>query len=652
MRDKKEELEDRLDFSFFNSYTDNSYGWQKGERGEPGVKKKIAKKGTASQAIKNNLYIMGFAWRICPLRVISNGIYYGLGQFEYLFFSGFFMKKVLSLIENGGSFQGILSFTMLTAGLFGLIFLYNSWYENYLVPVTDVKVYQGLYHTLYQKAGNVDLSCFEDSDFYNRYMMAMADSDKRLAQTIDNVWHILIGTLAVVVSWVMMFRIDRYVVFFIFAPIIGNFVFANALNKLTYRIYEESMVFRRIADYVNRVIHLADYAKELRMTDIFHVMEKKQEDARAGITGTMDKYLVKSVLLGWGYLYFTFVIIFEGVIFYGAYRTMVAKEMPLSDFVVLTTLMSCVSWALIDYTRALLESMKNSLFIQNFREFLDYEPAIPEDAEGIMPDREIHSLEFRNVSFAYKPGRMALKNISFTLKEKEACALVGYNGAGKSTLIKLLLRFYDPTEGEILLNGVNIKEYNLKAYRGLFAAAFQDGKIFARSVRDNLEMGKEKNDDDIQNALLKAGMQSVAEGLPGGMDAVLTREFDPEGVVFSGGQNQKLVAARAFLQDTPVRLFDEPSSALDPIAEHALIENIKKDSAGRILLLISHRLSCVQDMEKIIVLKDGRIAEQGTHGQLMEAGGEYASLYRMQAEQYRMEKAFSDPGRFRQSLTQ
>ncbi len=629
-----------MDFSFFNSYT--SVREKKGA--VSGMEKKTAGKGTAFRAIKNNLYIMGFAWRICPLRVAANGIYYGLEQFEYLFFSGFFMKKVLSLIENGGSFQEILAFALITAGLFGAVCLFNGWYVNYLTPVTDVKVYQGLYHALYQKAGNADLSCFEDSDFYNRYMMAMADSDKRLTQTIDNGWHILIGTIAVAVSWVMMFRIDHYVIIFALAPIIGNFVFANALNKLTYRIYEESMIFRRIADYVNRVIHLADYAKELRMTDIFHVMEKKQEDAKAGITGTMDKYLVKNVLLGWGYLYITFVVIFEGVIFYGACRTMVAKAMPLSDFAVLTTLMTSVSWILIRYTKALLESMKNSLFIQNLRDFLDYEPAIPEDADGIMPDEEIKSLEFRDVGFAYKPGRMTLKHISFTLREKEACALVGYNGAGKSTLVKLLLRFYDPTEGEILLNGVNIKEYNLKAYRGLFAAAFQDGKIFARSIRDNLEMGKgEKEEGCLRDVLSRAGLGPVAEGLPGGMDAVMTREFAPEGVVLSGGQSQKLVAARAFLQDAPVGIFDEPSSALDPIAEHELMENIKKDSAGRILLLISHRLSCVQDMEKIIVLKDGRIAEQGTHGQLMEAGGEYAALYRMQAERYRMEKAFADP---------
>ncbi|MCI9203649.1 MAG: hypothetical protein HFI97_08055, partial [Lachnospiraceae bacterium] len=141
--------------------------------------KKNKKTGTAYKAVRNNLYIMGLAMRICPLRVVSSGIRAGLDQFEYLFFSGYFMKKVLSLIETGGSFQEILLFLAFTVGLFFLVFLYNGWYDNLLLPVTDVKIYQGLYRTLYQKAGNNDLSCFENSEFYNRYMMAMAQSDQR-----------------------------------------------------------------------------------------------------------------------------------------------------------------------------------------------------------------------------------------------------------------------------------------------------------------------------------------------------------------------------------------------------------------------------------------------------------------------------------------
>lgn len=604
----------------------------------------MKKQGTIRQTVSNNLYIMKFAWHLSHKRILFAGVYYGLDRFEYLFFSGYFIKKILSLIEGGASFLEVLQFLGFTAGLFLFVVLFNSWYENLLVPTTDVELYQGLHHILYEKAGNADLSCFEDSDFYNRYMMAMTDSDQRLISAISNFWQILLGAAAVAVSWFMMFRIDHMVIVFVLAPLIGNFMFAESLNKLSYRVYEESVIFRRIADYVNRVLHLADYMKELRMTNIYHVMEKKQKEAEKGITSTMDSYARKKILLGWGYLYFTFVIIFEGVIFYGAYKTIVAKTMPLSDFAVLTTLMTSVSWILIEYTKALLESMKNSLYIQNLRDFLAFEPAIPEDSGGVFPTQPIQNIEFRQVSFTYPSGKTALKDISFTLHAGESCALVGYNGAGKTTLIKLLLRFYDPTEGTVLVNGIDIRTYNLRAYRSLFSAAFQDGKIFAKSIRDNITMGQaSENESLIHNALSKADILSTIESLSDSTDTILTREFSKNGVVLSGGQIQKVVAARAFYQAAPIAVFDEPSSALDPIAEHTLMENIKKDGAEKILLLISHRLSSIQDMEKIIVLKNGHISEQGTHAALMAQDGEYAALYRMQAEKYRTENAFRNP---------
>ncbi len=601
--------------------------------------KQIAKIG------KNNIYIMKFAWKLCPKRIACEGIWRALDYFEWLFFSGVFMKEIIAMIEAKSSFDEIIFFVMLTVVVFLLVNLFNSWYENYLKPQTDVDVYKGLYRKLYQKAQNAELSCFEDSDFYDRYMMALEDADKRLLETIKNIWAIMMGVVAVAVSWYMMVELDKWVILFVVAPLVGNFVFATVLNKISYQIYEESVIFKRIADYVNRMVHLADYAKDVRLTGIFHVMQRKHIKSQEGITKIIDSYKKKSILYGWGYLFLSYSAIFEGVLFYGAYRTMVSKSMNLAEFTVLTSIMIAVSSVLIDFTQALLSSFKNSYFIENLKVFMEYKPQIPENTDGIIPNEMVREIEFRNVSFHYQNGRPILKNINFHIEEGKTCALVGFNGAGKTTIIKLLLRLYDPTDGEILVNGINIRDYNLREYRKLFATAFQDGRIFARDIRENvwmrevpcLESEKREIDAKVWAALELAGIRDFVERLPNRLDTILTKEFAEDGVIMSGGQYQKIVAARAFAADKPILVFDEPSSALDPIAEYQLFRSIKKEKEGKILFFISHRLSSVQDAQEILLLKNGRIVERGTHKFLMREDGEYAKLYIMQAQNYQAE---------------
>jgi len=602
--------------------------------------KKRAKKGKEENiitSISNNWYMMKLAVRICPKRVLCSGLSEALGYFSWLFISGFFSRYLISLVEQEKSYGETSTFLIICVVLFFCIKLYDSWYEERLKPVADVEVYQGLCKELYNKACNVELSCFEDSEFYNRYLLALEEADQRIMKVIDNIWSIILGTAAVIISCFMMFQLDPYAILFAISPIIGNFIFSAALNRISYHIYKESVVFKRVSDYVNRVVHLKDYAKEIRLTKIFQIMQEKHKESVKGITGVIDKYALRSILYGWGYLYFTFTIIFEGVLFYGAYRTMVSNTMKLSEFSVLSSLMVAVSWILIGYSDSLVDSMKNSLYIANLKDFLEYQPAVPENLDGIIPENHIYQIEFRNVDFRYRTGDMVLKDINFRMQEGETCALAGYNGAGKSTLVKLLLRLYDPVEGEILVNGRNIKEYNLRAYRKLFATAFQDGKIFARSIRDNIWMGEklcEESEQKIWQALELAGIKQTIDNLPRKLDTVLTREFTDDGIVFSGGQCQKILAARAFVNNCSVMVFDEPSSALDPIAEHELFNSIQKAKSGKTLFFISHRLSSVQNADQVLFLKNGRIVEYGNHRELMNKNGEYASLYWMQAKNY------------------
>ncbi|MBP5529263.1 MAG: ABC transporter ATP-binding protein, partial [Lachnospiraceae bacterium] len=333
---------------------------------------------------------------------------------------------------------------------------------------------------------------------------------------------------------------------------------------------------------------------------------------------------------------FTFSFIFEGMLIYGSYRTLVSKTMIASELAVITSMMVASTWILIEFTDSCMKSYQNGLYMDNLRNFLEYEEVIPEDYAGDKPGEEIESIEFKNVCFSYDGKENIIENLSLKMEGSKTYALVGYNGAGKSTLIKLLLRFYDPTSGEILLNGRNIKEYELKEYRKLFACAFQDHMLFSASIKENVLMRECTKDDDekVIKALKNAGVYDKVSELSEGIETIMTKEFDENGAVLSGGESQKIVVARAFASRALVNVFDEPSSALDPIAEYELFDNIIRNKEKKTMLFISHRLSSVKDADRVFLLSDKNILEAGTHEELMKLNGKYANMYRKQAENY------------------
>ncbi len=603
-------------------------------------------RGKNNRIIRNNIYILKLLGGICRERVIHTAIIRIVYYFEWIFYSGFFIRFVINSVETNQSFGRIMIFLIVTILVFCSLSVYFNYYEYGVKPLTDTVIYKSLYRKLYKKAMNVELECFENSEFYNKYTMALESANDKVIATNDNIWSIVSGGIAAVISFAVMYEIDQYAILFVIFPIIGNFVFGAILNRITYRLYEDQTPYNRKAEYVNRVIHLSDYAKEVRLTNVFRLMMRKYQEATQGKIDQVRKYSVKGIFANWFHQMFTFTITFEGVLLYGAFRTIVTKSMLLSEYAVLSSFMVSTTWILIGFSTSLIESYKNSLFIENLRKFLEYEPVIPEDYDGIIPEGNISSVEFKNVSFGYTEDKPIIKNLSFTVQGGNSIALVGHNGAGKSTIIKLIFRFYDPTEGEIHVNGRNIKEYNLRAYRKLFSAAFQDYKIFAMSVRENVLMRKasEADDEIVIDALTKAGVYDKIMTLPKGLDTVLTREFDEEGSVLSGGQYQKIVVARAFVDNAPIKIFDEPSSALDPIAEYELFESIMQDSRDKTMIFISHRLSSVQNADMVFMLEQGEIIEQGTHRSLMKLGGAYADMYKKQAENYLATDSYQEVG--------
>lgn len=587
------------------------------------------------KTLQNDWYALKLGFSISRSLVINAFFMRLAGYFEWVFFDAIFLREIVGALDEGKSFNEIFAFIAICGALFFLINLYNNYADNVIFPLQTTRLYGGIYRKLYAKARNVELKCYEDSDFYNRYTMAMDGADTKVSAIITSFWGVLVGAAATAAVFGFMYEIDHFAVLFIICPLIGNFLFGNWKNKFEFKLYQEQAPNDKVLNYVNRTMYLPDYAKEIRLFQIFRLLKKQYHDATQDNVRVAKKYAFANAFLNFWKITFTFTAIFEGVLFYAIYRHLVTGSISLAQLTVMSSLMVAMTWILIRLFEDIMAIMKNGLFINNLRGFLEYKEEIAEDQKGIMPEKEFESLVFDNVCFSYKDEE-TIKNLSFELNRGEIVALVGHNGAGKTTIVKLLLRLYDPTSGVIRVNGRDIREYDLHAYREMFAATFQDFSVMGMTIKENVLMGRRYDNEDelVERSLKRAGVYEKVQSLPKGIYTMMTKEFEEDGAVLSGGENQKLAVARTFAKESPVKIFDEPSSALDPIAEYELFKNIMREGRDHTMLFISHRLSSVKSCDKVFMLENGRLIEKGSHRQLMELGGSYARMYKKQAMNY------------------
>ena len=587
------------------------------------------------ETLKNAWYALALGTSISKSIVIHSFFLWLVGYCEWVFFDGIFMRRIVDALDQGQGFRPIFGFILISGVAFCVCSIYSNYVENVVYPLETNRLFGGIYKKLYEKAKNVELRCYEDSDFYNRYTMAMDGAEEKVTAIIRGILGTVIGSVSVTVVFWFMYEIDHYAILFIISPLLGNFLFGNLKNKYEFKRYQEQAPNEKVLNYVSRMMYLPDGAKEIRLSEVFSLMKKQYHEATQRNVKVAVKYAFSNASLSFLRITFTFTVIFEGVLLYAIYRKQVTGSITLAQLTIMTSLMVAMTWILIRVFESIMEILKNGVFINNLRGFLEYVETIPQDQDGEMPEKEFRSIEFRNVSFSYNEEQ-TIQDLSFVITKGQTVALVGHNGAGKTTIIKLLLRLYDPTSGTIFYNGRDIREYNLKAYRELFATTFQDFQMFGMTIKENVLMGRhyEREEEMVIDALKKAGVYEKVLSLENGIDTMMTKEFDENGAVLSGGETQKIAVARTFVKDAPMKIFDEPSSALDPIAEYELFQNIMKEGSDHTMLFISHRLSSVKNCDKVFMLEKGHLIEEGAHEELIAANGSYAQMYKKQAMNY------------------
>ena len=552
-----------------------------------------------------------------------------------------FLKVLLSIIDGDADFKTYFVYLLLFFVVFLSVKVISAYAERTRLISTKV-VLKRVNNKIFEKATQLDVSCYENPDFYDKYQRATLVLSSSYYDLIC--WDVaaVVGGIVALICVITTVTVINPMYLLFLLPVTLVFAIELAKSKAVYKRDLEMTKNNRIKAYIQRTMFLKEFSKDMRTSNIFAVLTQRFKAAIDANILILKSYGVKLFLYSMLSSLFSDFIPIIGTYAFAGYQFIFTQALSISGFSVVLASINSVRDSTLSIAEGFDEMAQMALFFQNLRDFFDYEPKI---TDGGKDAEEFQSIEFRNVSFTYPDTtKEILKNVSFKINKGETIAIVGVNGAGKSTLVKLLLRFYDANEGEILYNGINVKEYNVASLRNAFATVFQDYKNFAVSVNENI-MCHECSDEEkkiAEKALKQSGVWDKIVSLPKGADTVLTREFEIDGAGLSGGENQKVSAARLFAREFEIAILDEPSSALDPIAEYKMYENLIDVTKDKTVIYISHRLSSAVLSDRIYVLGNGTILESGSHTELMAQGGEYSKMFTLQASSYKGESEVSE----------
>jgi|HubBroStandDraft_1064217.scaffolds.fasta_scaffold04010_3 ATP-binding cassette subfamily B protein len=489
---------------------------------------------------------------------------------------------------------------------------------------------------LIEHATQLDLASFEDPVFYDKLERARRQTTGRIG-LLAGVLNVAQDTLSLISLSAGLIIFSPWLMVLLVAAVIPAFLGETHFTALAYSVLYRWTPQRRLLDYIRLLGASNQSAKEVKIFGLGEHLAERYREVSDRIYEDNKKVAVKRASVG-----FLLNLISTGG-YYGAYAVVLIRTLAgaisVGTFTFLTGAFSRSRMYIEKILQSFTDISDQALYLKDLFEFFEMQPTIRSTPLALPAPRPIRDgFEFRNVGFAY-PGssNMVVENISFRLETKEKIALIGENGAGKTTLVKLLARLYDPTIGQILLDGIDLREYDVGDLRKEIGVIFQDYMRYELLAKENIGFGKIEDLADqsrIEMAAHKSMAFQVIGKLPKGYDQMIGRRFDG-GVDLSGGEWQKFALARAYMRDAQLLILDEPTATLDARAEYEVFRRFAELTKERMAVLISHRFSTVRMADRILVLKDGRIREQGTHNHLVALGGQYAELFELQAAGYR-----------------
>ena len=595
------------------------------------------KKNGKNHSFSNVWYVLTLVLKYAPLYFFFT-VLFSIVQIVTPLNDTLIPKIIIDSLSRGKELRFIFIFILAGAAIRIITAVVFPLFFDYIVPKYENMLKGRINHLLMNISSKYDLALFENPHFYDTYARALKEADSRAAGIVASFGGLFtslcyLSTLCAVIVYIDPLLILVCIVISVLT-VFGN----KKTSKIGYEYELKTTKTNRFSDYIKRVFYEPQYAKELRVYALSGFLLSKFDDA-VNERGSIIKKRAKKILpikifletLRQGILY-SFIIIYIVVRIYHGY-------LSVGDFFALFTAAIQLSAQLSNMGAQFNAFYEHGLFAENLKAILTSIPHI--EAAGNTPVEDgkeaEYGIQLKDVRFAYDTHRI-FNDICFQIATNEKIAIVGRNGAGKTTLIKLLLRLYDPASGSITFNQTNYKDIPVRKIRKRIGVVFQDMQFFSLNIAENILLRPLSNNEEdtttVMSALKKAGLLEKVQSLPHGIHSILTKAFDDEGVVLSGGELQKLALARVFASDCDIVILDEPSSALDPISEKEMFDFMYSAVAGKSMILITHRLSSVKMAHKIYFMEEGNIIEAGTHAELMQRHGKYYEMFNLQAANY------------------
>src|SRR5438309_3340083 len=540
--------------------------------------------------------------------------------------------------------NGIIFIAVLQLLIFALI-AFLSTARNITQQLLQNAVSMRIQLMVMEKAASLDLAFYEDPASYDLLRRAQTDSINRPVLMISTAFGLVQTGLTFVTMIALLVVVSPLLALLALLSPVPAFIADTRYGWRGYNIARWGSRLLRRMNYLVTLLTTDSYAKEVKLFGLGHYFIDRYRLIGNTYYGSQRRQVVRRYLTGflWGNLS----TIATSVTYLYVAVQAIAGRLTLGDLTLYTTAAQSVQNSIQGILGGFSGMYEHNLYLNNLFELMDTKTSLPLPAKPVPVDGALRGeIRFEHVSFAYPDAKEnALADLSFTISPGETIAIVGRNGAGKTTLFKLICRLYDPLDGRILIDGVDLRDYDPAALRRQIGGMFQDYVTYQATAAENIGLGSLAaiaDRDAIVKASRQAGSDGLIDGLPQGYDTALGKWFDA-GVNLSGGEWQKVALARAFMRDARILLLDEPTSALDAQAEYDLFERLRSLTRGRTAVYISHRFSTVRRADRILFLEHGRLIEQGTHEQLMRLGGRYARLFRLQAAAYTGEDVLPEP---------